>query len=205
MLEVVLVAPQIATNTGNIIRLCANVGARLHLVRPLGFDLDAAALRRGGLDYHELTDTQTWDNWSDCRMRSGGERTLVCHHDATLRTAATTTSSTAGDVVVFGCEATGLGEALLTEFAPEHRLHIPMRPSNRSLNLANAVSVVTYEAWRQHDFAGAATGTFEESLRPARWAGWLPAETLDQRLWRAVRVELAHAAVHVFERGHETA
>ena len=71
-----------------------------------------------------------------------------------------------GDVVTFGCEATGLGEAFLAEFSSDQRLHIPMRPSNRSLNLANAVSVVLYEAWRQHDFAGAATGTFEESLRP---------------------------------------
>jgi tRNA (cytidine/uridine-2'-O-)-methyltransferase len=168
MLEVVLVQPQIATNTGNIIRLCANVGARLHLVRPLGFDMDAAALRRGGLDYHELTDTQIWDSWEACRAAVGTER----------RWFATTTRDPDrrydeveyrdGDVVVFGCEATGLGEALLAEFAAERRLHIPMRPSNRSLNLANAVSVVAYEAWRQRDFAGAATGTFEESLRPPR-------------------------------------
>ena len=168
MLEIVLVEPQIATNTGNIIRLCANVGARLHLVRPLGFDLDGAALRRGGLDYHELTDTQIWDTWEDCRAGLGGDR----------RWFATTTRSPhrryddvgyrSDDVVAFGCEATGLGEVLLAEFPSDCRLHIPMRPSNRSLNLANAVSVVAYEAWRQRDFAGAATGTFEESLRPAR-------------------------------------
>jgi tRNA (cytidine/uridine-2'-O-)-methyltransferase len=172
MLEVVLVAPQIATNTGNIIRVCANTGARLHLVRPLGFDLDGAALRRGGLDYHELTDTQVWDSWDDCRAALGREP----------RRFATTTRAPhrrydeidyrAGDVVVFGCESTGLDGALLTEFAPEHRLHIPMRPSNRSLNLANAVSVVLFEAWRQHDFAGAATGSFEESLRPERGEGF---------------------------------
>lgn len=168
MLEVVLVAPQIAANTGNIIRLCANVGARLHLVRPLGFALDDAALRRGGLDYHELADTQFWDTWGDCRAALGGERrwfattTLVPHRrydDVDYRE---------GDVVVFGCEATGLGEGFLAEFPAEHRLHIPMRPSNRSLNLANAVSVVAYEAWRQRDFVDAATGTFEESLRPSR-------------------------------------
>ncbi len=168
MLEVVLVEPQIATNTGNIIRLCANVGAGLHLVRPLGFDLDAAALRRGGLDYHELIDTKVWDTWADCRAALGAER----------RWFATTTRAPhrrydgidyqAGDVVVFGCEATGLGEELLAEFAGDHRLHIPMRPSNRSLNLANAVSVVAYEAWRQHGFVDAATGSFEESLRPGR-------------------------------------
>jgi tRNA (cytidine/uridine-2'-O-)-methyltransferase len=168
MLEVVLVEPQIATNTGNIIRLCANVGARLHLVRPLGFNLDDAALRRGGLDYHELTDTQIWDTWEACRAALGAGRrwfattTRVPHRrydDVDYRD---------GDVVAFGCEATGLGEVFLAEFPPEGRLHIPMRPSNRSLNLANAVSVVAYEAWRQRDFVGAASGTFEESLRPAR-------------------------------------
>lgn len=171
MLEVVLVEPQIATNTGNIVRLSANVGTRLHLVRPLGFSLDDAALRRGGLDYHELTDTQVWDTWAECRAALGGERrwfattTRVPHRrydDIAFRP---------GDVVVFGCEANGLGDVLLGEFADDHRLHIPMRPSNRSLNLANAVSVVAYEAWRQHDFVDAATGTFEESLRPARRVG----------------------------------
>jgi tRNA (cytidine/uridine-2'-O-)-methyltransferase len=168
MLEVVLVEPQIPTNTGNIVRLCANVGARLHLVRPLGFALDDSALRRGGLDYHELADTQIWDTWQECRAAVGVQR----------RWFATTTRAPhrrydevvyrPGDVVVFGCEATGLGEALLAEFTSEHRLNIPMRPSNRSLNLGNAVSVVAYEAWRQRGFAGAATGTFEESLRGSR-------------------------------------
>lgn len=167
MLEVVLVEPQIAPNTGNIIRLCANVGAQLHLVRPLGFDLDGAALRRGGLDYHELADTRIWDTWLDCRSALGTERrwfatTTHVPHRRYDRVAYET-----GDVVVFGCEASGLGSELLAEFAPDHRLHIPMRPENRSLNLANAVSIVAYEAWRQQDFNNAATGTFEESLRPS--------------------------------------
>jgi tRNA (cytidine/uridine-2'-O-)-methyltransferase len=168
MLEVVLVQPQIATNTGNIIRVCANVGARLHLVRPLGFDLDAAALRRGGLDYHELTDTQVWDTWDNCRAALGSERRWFATTTHTPHHRYDAVDYGAGDVVVFGCEATGLGEALLAEFPIDHRLNIPMRPSNRSLNLANAVSVVVYEAWRQHDFVDAATGTFEESLRPLR-------------------------------------
>lgn len=168
MLEVVLVEPQIATNTGNIIRLCANVGARLHLVRPLGFALDDASLRRGGLDYHELADTQVWDTWADCRAALGTERRWFATTTRDPRRRYDEVEYRAGDVVVFGCEATGLGESLLAEFASEQRLHIPMRPANRSLNLANAVSVVAYEAWRQHDFAGAATGTFEESLRPRR-------------------------------------
>jgi tRNA (cytidine/uridine-2'-O-)-methyltransferase len=168
MLEIVLVEPQIATNTGNIIRLCANVGARLNLVRPLGFDLDAAALKRGGLDYHELTDTRAWDTWSDCRAALGAERRWFATSTRAPHRRYDRVDYVSGDVVVFGCEATGLADTLLAEFADEQRLHIPMRPSNRSLNLANAVSVVLYEAWRQHDFVDAATGSFEESLRPGR-------------------------------------
>jgi len=168
MLEVVLVEPQIATNTGNIIRLCANVGARLHLVRPLGFDLDGAALRRGGLDYHELTDTQIWDTWQDCRTALGGERRWFATTTRAPHRRYDDVDYRVDDVIAFGCEATGLGDVLLAEFPSDRRLHIPMRPSNRSLNLANAVSIVAYEAWRQRDFAGAATGTFEESLRRTR-------------------------------------
>jgi len=164
----VLVAPQIATNTGNIIRLCANVGARLHLVSPLGFDLDGAALRRGGLDYHELTDTRLWDTWTDCRDGLGAERRWLATTTRAPHRRYDEIDYGDGDVIVFGCEASGLGDVLLAEFPAEHRLHIPMRPANRSLNLANAVSVVAYEAWRQHAFAGAATGSFEESLRPSR-------------------------------------
>jgi tRNA (cytidine/uridine-2'-O-)-methyltransferase len=165
MLEIVLVEPQIATNTGNIVRLCANVGARLHLVRPLGFDLDSAALRRGGLDYHELTDTSVWDSWAACREALSEERRWFATTSRAPHRRYDEVGYETGDVVVFGCEATGLGDERLAEFAADHRLHIPMRPANRSLNLGNAVSVVLYEAWRQHDFAGAAIGTFEESLR----------------------------------------
>lgn len=158
MLDLVLVAPQIAGNTGNVIRLCANVGARLHLVRPLGFGFEDAALRRAGLDYHDLADVRIWDTWTDCRAGVG----------ATGRWFATTTRDPErryddvayrdGDVVVFGCEASGLADVVLAEFPTDSRLHIPMRPSNRSLNLANSVSVVAYEAWRQRGFDGAATG-----------------------------------------------
>ena len=165
MVEVVLVAPQIATNTGNIIRLCANAGCRLHLVRPLGFALDDAAVRRGGLDYHELVDTQVWDTWDACRAALGIERRWFATTSNAPHRRYDEIEYEAGDVVVFGCEATGLSEALLATFSPDCRLHIPMRPSNRSLNLANAVSVIVYEAWRQRDFDGAATGTFGESLR----------------------------------------
>ncbi len=165
MLEIVLVAPQIAANTGNIIRLCANTGARLHLVRPLGFTLDAAALRRGGLDYHELTDTQCWDTWADCRAALGAERRWFATTSGAAGRRYDEVDYRPGDAVVFGCEAEGLAPELLDEFAVEHRLRIPMRPYNRSLNLSNAVSVVAYEAWRRHGFAGASSGTFDESLR----------------------------------------
>jgi tRNA (cytidine/uridine-2'-O-)-methyltransferase len=165
MLEVVLVAPQIAGNSGNIIRLCANVGANLHLVRPLGFSLDAASLRRSGLDYHELTDMKVWDTWEECRGVLEGRRLFATTTRAPHRRY-DDVAYRADDVVVFGCEATGLGEAFLDAFPDEQRLHIPMRPSNRSLNLANSVSVVLYEAWRQQGFAGAATSSFDESLRP---------------------------------------
>ena len=167
MLDVVLVAPQIASNTGSIIRLCANVGARLHLVHPLGFTLDDAALRRGGLDYHDLVDTRVWDTWEDCRGTLGTDRRWFATTARVPHRRYDDVEYQAGDVVVFGCEATGLGEALLAQFPPDHRLHIPMRPSNRSLNLANAVSVVAYEAWRQRNFDGSATGTFEEAPRSA--------------------------------------
>jgi tRNA (cytidine/uridine-2'-O-)-methyltransferase len=171
MVDIVLVEPQIATNTGNIVRLCANVGARLHLVRPLGFDLDSAALRRGGLDYHELTDTSVWDSWRDCREALRLDRRWFVTTTRTPQRRYDEVDYAPGDVVVFGCEATGLGDELLTEFTADQRLHIPMRPANRSLNLANAVGIVLYEAWRQRGFAGAATGSFEESLRPVRDAG----------------------------------
>ncbi|MDZ4825978.1 MAG: tRNA (cytidine(34)-2'-O)-methyltransferase [Actinomycetota bacterium] len=165
MLDIVLVEPQIAMNTGNIIRLCANVGARLHLVQPLGFTLDEAALRRGGLDYHELTDTTVWDSWAECRAGLGKRRMFATTSGAPLRRY-DDVAFEPGDVVVFGCEADGLPPAVLDEFDDEHQLRIPMRPENRSLNLSNAVGVVAYEAWRQHGFDGAASGTFSESRRP---------------------------------------
>jgi tRNA (cytidine/uridine-2'-O-)-methyltransferase len=164
MLDIVLVAPQIAVNTGSIIRLCANAGARLHLVEPFGFSLDDAALRRGGLDYIELADTTTWKSWPECRAALAGRWFATTAHPPV--TWYDQIAYTAGDVVVFGCESTGLPAVVLDEFPPAARIGIPMRPDNRSLNLASAVAVVTYEAWRQHGFAGAGFGTFEESRAP---------------------------------------
>lgn len=165
MLEIVLVAPQIAVNTGNIIRLCANVGARLHLVEPLGFTLDERALRRGGLDYHELVDTTCWPSWAACRAGLGSGRRWFA---TTARPPGVRYDAVAyepGDCVAFGCEEDGLPSSILDEFAPEQRLTIPMRPGNRSLNLGNAVSVVAFEAWRQQGFDGSGPGATEEARR----------------------------------------
>jgi tRNA (cytidine/uridine-2'-O-)-methyltransferase len=163
VLDIVLVAPQIAVNTGNIVRLCANAGARLHLVEPLGFSLDDAALRRGGLDYHELTETKCWESWHACRAALGTDRRWFATTARVPHRRYDTIDYQPTDVVVFGCEEFGLPGVLLAEFPVDHRLGIPMRPGNRSLNLGNAVSVVLYEAWRQHGFADAATGSFEEA------------------------------------------
>ncbi len=171
MLDVVLVEPQIAANTGNIVRLCANAGARLHLVRPLGFSLDARALRRAGLDYHELVDTTCWDSWAECRAGIGPDRSWYATTARLPHTRYDAVAYRPGDCVVFGCERDGLPASVLEEFAPAQRIGIPMRPGNRSLNLANAVSIVVYDAWRRGGFDGAAAGTeprggFDEA-RPA--------------------------------------
>ncbi len=157
-LHVVLVTPQIAGNTGAVIRLCANVGAQLHLVEPLGFNFEHSALRRAGLDYHDLVDTTVWPSWQSCRDAIG-------HHN---RWFATTGSGPTqyndvgyelGDVFVFGREADGLPAELLDHFDDDHTVSIPMRPNNRSINLSNAVAIVAFEAWRQCSFSGAAPTT----------------------------------------------
>lgn len=148
-----LVAPEIATNTGNIIRLCANVGARLHLVEPLGFTLDDRRLRRAGLDYHELADVQCHPDLDSALAGSIGRcfafssQGTGTYHEVSFGL---------GDVLVFGAERAGLDAGSLSRFDRAHLLRLPMRPGNRSLNLANAVAIVTYEAWRQNGFAGAA-------------------------------------------------
>ncbi|MGA9333194.1 MAG: tRNA (uridine(34)/cytosine(34)/5-carboxymethylaminomethyluridine(34)-2'-O)-methyltransferase TrmL [Rudaea sp.] len=152
MLHVVLYQPEIPPNTGNVIRLCANSGARLHLIRPLGFDLDHAKLRRAGLDYHEFAEVAVHDNLD---AFVGG---ILPNRLFALSTRSTTLYTDAqfadGDAVVFGPETRGLPQALLDSLPPQQRLRLPMRPNNRSLNLSNAVAVVVYEAWRQVDFAG---------------------------------------------------
>jgi tRNA (cytidine/uridine-2'-O-)-methyltransferase len=155
MFNVVLVEPEIPPNTGNVIRLCANTGAALHLVRPLGFPLDDARMRRAGLDYHEFASLSLYDDF-DAFLRDA--------RPAPDRTFAFTTRGTrnpaqiewrAGDWFVFGSETRGLAPTLLERFDADHRVRLPMRAGQRSLNLSNAVAVVVFEAWRQSGFAGA--------------------------------------------------
>lgn len=157
MFEVVLVHPEIPPNTGNVIRLCANAGARLHLVRPLGFELSEYRLRRAGMDYAELAAVLVHADWATCCTALAG---LSPHG----RRFALTTRGTrrpadagfrAGDILVFGCETRGLPPEILAGFAPDERLRLPMVPGNRSINLSNAVAVTVYEAWRQTGYAGA--------------------------------------------------
>ncbi len=154
--EVVLVAPQIAGNTGNIIRLCANVGARLHLVEPLGFSLEDRLLRRAGLDYHDLVDVGRHADWrSLARSLVGqqpGQRRYAFSSHATR--SVYSVEFQWGDAMVFGSESDGLSPDVLADFDDEKVLRLPMQPKNRSLNLSNAVAVVMYEAWRQQGFAG---------------------------------------------------
>ena len=154
MFHLVLVAPEIAPNTGNVIRLCANVGATLHLVEPLGFSLEDKLLRRAGLDYHDLADVRHHRTWESCRTALATSRLFALSSHAT-GPRFDEPQFEAGDAFVFGCESTGLSPNVLGEFEPSRRLRIPMRPSNRSLNLSNACAVMMFHAWRQHDFAGA--------------------------------------------------
>jgi tRNA (cytidine/uridine-2'-O-)-methyltransferase len=153
MFHIVLVAPEIAPNTGNIIRMCANVGATLHLVEPLGFSLEDKLLRRAGLDYHDLADTRIHTDWAACSSALGLCRRFAfsSHADGPRYD---TVAFQADDAFVFGCESVGLSSAVLAEFSSERRLRIPMQPNNRSLNLSNACAVVAFEAWRQLGFPG---------------------------------------------------
>ena len=158
MFHVVLVEPEIPPNTGNIIRLCANTGAQLHLIEPLGFPLDDSKMRRAGLDYHDYATMQVHADWNAfvASMCDAGT------YDPDRMFAMTTHGSTPfaslqfqpGDVFVFGSETRGLDPALRESFAPSQRIRLPMRPDNRSLNLSNTVAVVVYEAWRQNGYSG---------------------------------------------------
>jgi len=149
--NVILFQPEIPPNTGNIIRLCANTGARLHLIRPLGFDLDDKQLKRAGLDYHEYASLQVHDSLQECLQSLPQSRifaftTKGSHpfHEVQYRK---------DDALLFGPESRGLPSEVLESLAPEQRLRLPMLPGNRSLNLSNTVAVAVYEAWRQCGFA----------------------------------------------------
>jgi tRNA (cytidine/uridine-2'-O-)-methyltransferase len=150
MFDIVLYQPEIPPNTGNVIRLAANTGCRLHLVKPLGFRTDDRSLRRSGLDYGDLADVSLHESWADCVRALAGRRLFALTTRAALHYSAARFAP--GDAFVFGPETRGLPQALLQEFGEAHRLTVPMRPASRSLNLANAVAVVVYEAWRQQGF-----------------------------------------------------
>lgn len=154
MFRIVLVAPQIPPNTGNVIRLAANTGCRLHLVEPLGFALDDRQLRRAGLDYHEYADVRVHGSWAAFVASEGPPpaRLFALSTQGTRRPS--DVAFAAGDWFVFGSETSGLPVALREQFAPAQRLRLPMRAGQRSLNLSNAVAVVVFEAWRQLGFAG---------------------------------------------------
>ncbi len=150
-LHVVLVEPEIPPNTGNVIRLCANTGARLHLVRPLGFRLDARSVRRSGLDYHELADVTVHADFAVCLASlATPERWFAFSTGAATPHDAIAWQD--GDVLVFGAETRGLPDPVLTACPLSRRVRIPMRDGVRSLNLSNAVAVAVYEAWRQLGF-----------------------------------------------------
>ena len=154
MFELILFQPEIPPNTGNIIRVCANTGTTLHLVHPLGFELDDRRMRRAGLDYHEFAAVQEHASLEAC-LHALGERRVFALSTRGRRNYAEV-SYAAGDVFLFGPETRGLPQATLDALPPDQRLRIPMKPDNRSLNLSNSVAVVLYEAWRQLDFAGGA-------------------------------------------------
>ncbi len=153
MFHVVLHNPMIPPNTGNIIRLSANVGFHLHLIEPLGFEFEEKALRRAGLDYHDLSNVSRYKNYDAFIEAQSPKRVFAittkgtrCYSDVEYKE---------DDVLVFGSETSGLPDHVMESFSAEDRLRIPMYPNNRSLNLSNSVAIVAYEAWRQSNFVGA--------------------------------------------------
>lgn len=154
MFQLVLFQPEIPPNTGNVIRLCANTGTRLHLVRPLGFSLEDRYLARAGMDYRDIAAISIHDNWDACLEALGACRLyFATTHGETRHDAP---RYRAGDTFVLGPEGSGLPRRMLDGADPGQRVRLPMRPGNRSLNLGNSAAVLIYEAWRQHGFAGGA-------------------------------------------------
>lgn len=152
MFHIALHEPQIAPNTGNIIRLSANNGSQLHLIEPLGFSLEDKLLRRSGLDYHDLANVTRYPNYAAFLQAMQTRRIFACttkgqrHYNEVIYAK--------DDVLLFGSEIAGLPDEILNGMLPDQRIRIPMQPDNRSLNLSNAVAIVSYEAWRQSGFSG---------------------------------------------------
>ncbi len=157
MFHIVLYEPEIPPNTGNIIRLCANTGACLHLIHPLGFQLDDAKLRRAGLDYREWAELREHGSLAEFIERVAPERLFAFSTKGRRRY--TEAAFRPNDALLFGPETRGLPAPLLDALPEPRKLYIPMRPESRSINLSNAVALVLYEAWRQNDFAGAVDAT----------------------------------------------
>lgn len=153
MFHIVLFEPEIPPNTGNIMRLCANTGMRLHLIHPLGFDLDEKSVRRAGLDYRDMATVTEHESLQGFIEREKPPRILACSTRGTQSYAEVTYM--AGDALLFGPETRGLPAAVLESLPSGQCLRVPMQPGSRSLNLSNTVAVIAYEAWRQHGFAGA--------------------------------------------------
>ena len=151
-MHVILYEPEIPPNTGNVIRLCANTGARLHLIEPLGFEPDDAKLRRAGLDYHEFANVQVHADLASCLARLPEARVFALSTRGRVRFDEPRYRE--DDAFLFGPETRGLPDAVLAQLPESQRLYLPMRPHNRSLNLSNAVAVTLFEAWRQLGFSG---------------------------------------------------
>jgi len=152
MFDIILYQPEIPPNTGNIIRLSANTGCRLHLVKPLGFTLEDKQLQRAGLDYHEYATVKTHENWDECLRQFSGRRVFALTTKGSMRYSEVAFQR--DDVFVFGPETRGLPVEVLAQFDESRRIRLPMRAESRSLNLSNSVAVVVFEAWRQIGFEG---------------------------------------------------
>jgi tRNA (cytidine/uridine-2'-O-)-methyltransferase len=152
MFNIILFQPEIPPNTGNVIRLCANTGSKLHLIKPFAFELDEKRVRRAGLDYHEMTVVHEWESLEQCFDNIEAKRWFAISTRGTTRFDQPMYMS--GDAFVFGPETRGLPQEMIDACAVENRLRLPMMAGNRSLNLSNAVAVVVFEAWRQLGFQG---------------------------------------------------
>jgi tRNA (cytidine/uridine-2'-O-)-methyltransferase len=156
MFNVVLFEPEIPPNTGNIIRLCANTGAKLHLIKPLGFPLEHSKLKRAGLDYHEFANLKLYESWSDFLTTTKADLARVFALTTKGQRSLLDTEFHSNDYFVFGSETKGISDEVRASIPRENHLRLAMLTNSRSLNLSNSVAVVVYEAWRQHQFQGGA-------------------------------------------------